>query len=376
MKKLLYMFLIVLLTFFMTSCEKSEKTNEVISWEAKIPEVTQNTKETEIRKQVSIISVGDIMFHMPQIKSAYNGKGYDFKPVFEPVKSYIESSDIAIGNLETTINPSKKLSSYPRFNSPVEILEGIRYAGFDILTTANNHCTDTGNQGIISTVKLIKKHGMLPSGTGSKNDKKYAVLDKNGIKVGVLAYTSSTNFVTAPQDMVNYAKIENIRRDINEVRPLCDFLIVYVHTGTEYVRSIEESQRKLFRDIADLGADCVLGSHPHVVRPSEIYESKGRKIFISYSMGNFISNQNDKYTDIGEMIKLNVYKDISSTKLEGVEIIPVYRLRYSENGKRKFKVVPCSEIDSYGISKGEKDYVKAVYNSMIKHEMDEVFKYN
>jgi len=328
------------------------------------PEVVVSSGPEE--KRITIVAVGTLLYNMPIVWGAYNGSSYDFRPIFEDVKKEIEGADFAIADLEATINPKKKLSGYPRYNSPIEILDGIKYAGFDVLNLANNHIMDNGLEGLLYTRKAIEDYGMIPLGAGDKGQEKHVILEKNGIRIGLLSYTYGTNGIPAPDGTVNFIDKEKIKKDIEEIRKDCDFLIVYLHTGTEYVRNIEPYQYELFRWVADLGADAVLGNHPHVYRDSEIYETGGRKVFINYSLGNFISNQNDKYTDIGLMVRLTVLKRNSVTKIEKAEVIPVYRLRYREGGKTVYKVVFCSRIDDYKIPESQKSYVLEVYNDILK----------
>ena len=104
---------------------------------------------------ISLLAVGNIMFHMPQLKSAKTQEGsYDFVPVFNHVKKYIQESDISIANFETvTAGREKGYSGFPRFNSPKQSLLALSEVGFDILSTANNHSLDQGREGIISTLK-------------------------------------------------------------------------------------------------------------------------------------------------------------------------------------------------------------------------------
>lgn len=378
MKRLFCLLQAFLTSIFLSSCGAlTTSTNmEAVQTNSK-PPVVQNQQQHTEKNEVTIAAAGDIMFHMPQVKSAYNGKSYDFKPVFSDIKLVIESADIAIGNLETTINPLKRLSGFPRFNSPVEILDGIKYAGFDVLTTANNHCMDTGKEGIISTVKNIKSYGIIPIGTGSTNENKYAIIGKNGIKIGILSYTFSSNGIPAPQGMVNYIDRNRIKADIENIKKQCDFTIVCIHAGVEYKREVEPEEQKLFHEIADMGADCIFGGHPHVVRRSEIYNTNGRRVFIIYSLGNFISSQNDKYTDIGVVARVKVVKDNEGVRLKESQIFPVYTLRYKEGSKFNYKVVQCSSIDKYStISEDKKIYVKNAYNDIINQSNSAILKEN
>jgi poly-gamma-glutamate synthesis protein (capsule biosynthesis protein) len=327
----------------------------VISPGAAVAEV----QEPEV-SEVTVLAVGDIMFHLPQVQEARTEGGYDFGLSFEKIKNYISSADIAIANFETTVNEKKALSGFPRFNSPPEVVEGIRHAGFDVMVTANNHCMDTGVEGAENTAALIKKNNMKPVGNGEDN--KNIVIDANGIKLGILAYTTSINGLRAPAGYVSMADEGQIKQDISDLKSQCDFVIVYMHAGVEYNRGVEEETARLFRMAADMGADCVLGSHPHVARKSEIYNTGDRQVLINYSMGNFLSNQNDKYTDIGTMTKLVIRKQGENASLEKFEIIPTYRLRFRDtDGKTKRRIILVADIDNYShISEGEKQVIREV----------------
>ena len=359
MKKIFSAILICIMTIFVSSCG-SIKTKEAItkSTVSKQGKTVDNIN-INFKKKITVIAAGDVMFHMPQVKSAYNGRSYNFDAPFSEIKKVISSCDIAVANLETTINPSRKLSGYPHFNSPPEVLDGLKYAGFDVLTTANNHCMDTGTAGLLNTVKEIKNKGLSSAGTGDKNQDKYVIIDKNGIKVGILSYTYGTNSLLAPAGMVNYVNDDKIKSDIDTVKKKSDFIIVFVHYGTEYVRKPEESETSLFRKIADIGADCVIGGHPHVARSYELYNVNGKKVLIAYSLGNLLSSQKDKYTDIGLMVKLDITKEKDKAILESFNILPVYNYKYYENKKYRNKLILIDEIDNYNaIPASTKEYIK------------------
>ena len=325
------------------------------------------SKKSESIKKLTFIVAGDIMFHMPQIENAYNGKTYDFKSVFNEIKPMIQGADVALANFEAVILPSKIFSGFPRFNVPVQTLAAIKYCGFDLLSIANNHIMDYGQEGLNSTKLLIEKSGMTAIGAGKSSDIKYAIINKNGIKLGILTYTLGTNYEIAKPGTLNYIDTKKIREDIKTIRNKSDFVVVYLHSGTEYIRDVDEKERLLFRSIADMGADCVLNSHPHVARKSEIYKTEGRSVFMNYSLGNLLSNQNDKYTDIGLIMKLDIEKNGKLTKLQASEILPTYRLRYKEGNKVNYKIVFCEKIDNYKEKIGIREitYVKYISNQFV-----------
>ncbi|MDF2892843.1 MAG: capsule biosynthesis protein [Clostridia bacterium] len=359
--------LLTLLCMLLVSCSMQLGLEPAVEVVSPSPEIIQE-KEPEVL-EATVLAVGDIMFHLPQVTEARTETGYDFGLSFEKIKNYISSADVAIANFETTVNEKKALSGYPRFNSPPEVLEGIGRTGFDVMVTANNHCMDTGVEGAENTAALIKKNNMIPVGVGENH--KNVIIDKNGIKLGVLAYTSSINGLKAPAGYVSMVDEEQIKRDIEALQGKSDFIIVYLHAGIEYNREVEEETAKLFRTVADLGADCVLGSHPHVARKSELYHTRNKQVLINYSMGNFLSNQNDKYTDIGTMTRLVIRKEGENTTLGHYEIMPTYRLRFRDtDGKTKRRIILASDIDNYShISDKEKVYIREV-----KYEVTQLLK--
>src|SRR5690554_1761660 len=131
---------IIFLTFLWMGC------SNLNSNDSEPEEITPPPIEEPPRiEEFSIGAVGDIMVHEPQIKAAYVGgdQGYDFAPVFQPIKKYIEEVDIAIANLETTLSGAEQnYSGYPMFNSPEQMAEALKLTGFDVITTANNHSLD------------------------------------------------------------------------------------------------------------------------------------------------------------------------------------------------------------------------------------------
>ncbi|MDH5657564.1 MAG: CapA family protein, partial [Spirochaetia bacterium] len=262
---------------------------------------TVGTARGSDHHSVSFSVVGDIMQHDLQIETAYNPscKCYEYKPVFEPVKEYLEKADITIGNLETTLpGDPKKYSGYPEFGAPDSLVTALDYVGFDILTTANNHSLDKGKSGLKRTIKVLDQKGIVHLGTYSSHTehKKNRVLfvHKNGIKFALLNYTYGTNGIAVPKDVVvNLIDDKKIMEDMalaREAKP--DVIVVLYHFGGEYLRQPDEYQKKYVNLAFNEGADIVLGGHPHVLQPFEVKNvkdkfGKQKNRLVIYSLGNF-----------------------------------------------------------------------------------------
>lgn len=295
---------------------------------------------------------GDTMAHIGQLQYAlaYGGGEYDFSNQFSYIKDYVKDSDLAITNYETTSDPNKQYSGYPAFNTPASYLKNIKEAGFDVVTTANNHALDTDEEGVQTTIEAIKEAGLDFVGTKSKDSDKILYKEINGIKVAILAYTYGANGKEDLLDVrdevssLNYLKEENVKSDIEEAKKnSCDFIIVYPHWGIEYESYPTDETIKLAHKMVDWGADLVIGNHPHVVQPVEVYKSEdGREGIIAYALGNFISKQS-----------LEVSGDI---RVEQALSIEVTLEKDKKTGKKKLsdmKLHPLwvgTNYDQYGAS--------------------------
>ena len=345
----------------------------------------ENPKEEIVENKVAtgtILAAGDIMFHIPQVKSAYdsNSETYDFRDVFKYVKKYIDSSDLSLANFETvTAGGDVKYSGFPNFNSPKETLEAIKYSGFDILSTANNHCLDQKKNGLINTIDSIEEQGMKNIGTYEEPNPPIMIEEINEIRVALLSYTYGFNGMEGTltdeeqKYMVNKIDEDKIKEDIGKAKDLgVDTVVVFIHWGNEYQREPSEEQLELGRKMVEWGANIVFGSHPHVIQKTEIINHDGKDNFIIYSMGNFLSNQceknvDNKYTEDGVMVKVQLEKDLSKgeTIIKDISYIPTWVRRYKDNNKLKYEIIPIEDFlkDEALQSKVEKSIIMRMKES-------------
>ncbi len=324
------------------------------------PAVSANAGPTESPVfepiKFTILATGDVMAHSDNLKSAYNSSSgeYSFNENYLYVKKFIDKADLSICNLETvTAGNEAGYTSFPLFNTPAAILDGLSYAGFDVLVTANNHSLDRGEQGILKTLDEINARGMLSSGTYAVKGNNYLTVEIKGVSVSILAYAQhlNGNLPLLPDEkhfMVNQMEKETITENINRAAVNSDLIIVYLHWGSEYTRETEDWQSSYAYDLINAGADIILGTHPHVIRPDEIVLHNGEAKYIIYSMGNFISNfirddnrKNALYTEDGVMINLNFTINASGeVELESVDPIPTWPYKYTDETGIHYEIIP------------------------------------
>ena len=266
-----------------------------------------------------LVFAGDIMTHGPQIRAALSGDGqYDFHPSFSLIKPLIAEADLAVGNLETTFG-GKPYSGYPMFSSPEAFGEALRDAGFDVLTTANNHSCDRGRYGVVHTIDVLDSLGIATTGSYRTREERTSrtplLVTIKGVKLAILAYTYGTNSLPIPSPaLVDTISRAQIARDLQQADSLgADYKIVQIHWGNEYERLPNKRQKDLAQWLTDQGVHAIIGSHPHVVQESTFLKRQdtlGDSTFVVYSMGNFISNQiTPPGTRGGMLLSLELIRD-------------------------------------------------------------------
>jgi poly-gamma-glutamate synthesis protein (capsule biosynthesis protein) len=303
--------------------------------------------------------IGDLMCHSPQFNNARQPNGsYDFTPSFAEIAPHLSWADFTIGNLETTCAGTKRVyGGYPAFNTPDEFITAIKNAGVDFLVTSNNHSMDTGEEGLLRTIDVIKKNNLGYCGTyDSQRDRdSIRVLRKNGIATAVLNYTYGTNGaypIESHKYMLNVADSALVTSDIKRAREMgCDIIIVFYHWGEENKAEPTAYQRTMAKWAREAGADLVIGAHPHVIGPMDYFSpAAGSKLdsgLIAWSLGNFISNQYWRYTDAGVILNVRVTKRSNGKmKLASTKYIPTWVYRAYDPGLKQHVVVPakwCSD---------------------------------
>ena len=309
--------------------------------------------------QLKLLFAGDIMQHLPQIKSAelISDQSYDYASCFKYLKPIIEQADLAIGNLEVTLPGKPPYQGYPQFRSPDDLALGLRQVGFDLLATANNHANDAGATGLINTINTLKNHGFYQTGTfknlAERNFFYPLIIYKNNFKLCFLNYTYDTNGIkTKAPTVVNFIDTAIMKKDLalaKLIRP--DFIIVIMHWGKEYHLEESAAQQKLAHWLFKNGADLIIGSHPHVVQPIKEFSNLNgsSKHLVVYSLGNFISNQSKPNTDGGLLVEIDLLKNIKSkqTTLKSHHYIPIWRyIQKDKRGKRSYFSIPISAFEN------------------------------
>ncbi|MEH7336117.1 CapA family protein [Neobacillus drentensis] len=251
--------------------------------------VNQKAESTLIKEPIRLTFAGDTMFDW-SVKQTVKQKGADYP--FEFIKRELASSDLSVVNLETSITTggTKQRKQYTFRSDPIA-LSGLKNAGFQLVSLANNHSLDFGLQGFTDTVANLKQYQLDYVGGGMNKDEAYSAQSYSikGKIVKILAFSKvlpdfSWVATASKPGLANGYDISLINRTIQTEKEDADYLFVFIHWGIETKRSPEPFQREWAKLMIDAGADGVIGSHPHVLQGFEYYKDKP----IAYSLGNFL----------------------------------------------------------------------------------------
>ena len=327
--------------------------------------------EPAVESTATIGVTGDIMGHSPLFKAALTSDGtYDFTSMFEAISPYWESVDYMIANLEVTLGGTDAgaYSGYPLFNCPDSIAEALAGAGVDMLLTANNHAYDTGENGLLRTQAVIEEYGLDHTGTRTDAEDSYVLIKEiNGITFGFTCYTYSTydddgtkslngiEMTETAAGLVNsfaYSDLDSFYETVSEEfaemdEAECDVKMVFIHWGEEYQDEPNEYQTEIAQALSDLGADVIIGGHPHVIQAFDVLEGEdGNTTYCLYSAGNALSNQRASfmvsdgyrgYTEDGLTFQITFEKLNNGTvRLSEIYILPTW----VERSGSDFSIVP------------------------------------
>lgn len=320
------------------------------------PSVIEKNKRPVLEDSVlsaTLCFVGDLMCHSTQFNYAkVNTDSFDFTGVYREVKKYLTIPDLTIGNLETVVaGQNEGYSGYPYFNVPDDFIYALKEAGFNLLITANNHALDQGWEGVKRTIDVINDYKIHRTGTFISQEDRDSVriFLVNSIKIAFLAYSENTNGLAIPKGkefVINLINEDLIRNDIRKAREKnADIVLVHLHYGPEYNREPSDYQKEIVQKIIELGADIIIGGHPHVIEPFDFYETRNTKLdsgFVAYSMGNFISNQRWRYSDAGVILNIQLSKNrfTDSVYISEVSYLPTWVFKGNTEKGREYIILP------------------------------------
>lgn len=363
-------------------CSKQKKIEEEQPETSTVVTTTAPVKEVIPDTVLSFVAVGDNLIHGAVYWDAKTGNdSYDFTPMYQYIKPYIEEADVSFINQETIIGGKEiGLSHYPLFNSPEELIAAISDTGFDLVNMASNHTLDKGEKGILNALSFFDEYDNLVTAGANRSfeeQQTLRTLKREDLTIGFLAYTSSTNGIPLPQGkeyLVNTINKESLIEDVTNARKNCDILLVSMHFGTEDSHKVNDYQREYSKLLNELGVDVIIGTHPHVIQPMEILENEeGHQTLVMYSLGNFLSAQIqvDEILEGMGMWKMRYNHETKEITFEDIAFMPL--VDHYENGYHDFRVYPLKDYSEELANRHPLNFTKQYLIDRTKEIMGDEF---
>lgn len=345
---------ILLISLILKGCSKDspsetlDNMEEQLAAEQDIPEIEHTSSE------VVVTFAGDICFHEEGYVMDYYDTVNDLEKCISPeLLQIMKDSDVFCLNHEYTIGESGTATTAKTyaFQAKPERMNLLTEMGVDLVTLSNNHVYDYGPEALHETCDLLSQANIdyIGGGHNISDAKKAVYYEINGLKIGVVAASNAEVHRFTPQatddspgillayDMAEYLAV------VKEASQNCDYLIAYMHWGTEDSNYLNEQQQSEGRQLLEAGADIVIGGHPHVLQGMEYVDGKP----IVYSMGDFWFNKETKYTGLLQL-------RIDQTGLKEMSFVPAlqteYRVEYLDETNEQEELYQFMEDLSVNVS--------------------------
>lgn len=317
-----------------------------------------------IDDSIVISYVGDLILLKDQVESAYDSQTgeYNFDPMFEYAEKYLSQSDLSIGIFEGPTAGGEKGYSTSDFsdkaklsiNFPDSFAQAVKNSGIDFVTTANNHLLDMGIDGAMRTLDLLDEIGLAHTGSFRNKEERdtVSIIDVEGVKIAVLAYSWFVNRHSTDEIVKNYPYLttilpdkddENFTRLMGEIEndfakakdSDADLIIVMPHMGTQFSHETDEFQDYWNKKFSELGADIILGGHTQAVQP---IEQIGNTMVVNCP-GKFANSYIRYDGDATSIVEIYINKETKKPVANAV--IPMYTQEFKSG---YFRAMPIYDI--------------------------------
>ena len=291
-------------------------------------------KPQPVVETVRFSATGDNLIHSKIYQQAaaraVGDAAYSFDYCYANLVPFYSDFDVNWINQETLCTDELAPSTYPCFSTPGDCARALYRAGFRVFSLSNNHTYDKGASGIAATLRFWASMPADVVTTGLwRGEADYGTIPLhtvNGVTIAYLSYTEHTNGIprsSAMEANVLYtSQTDVIEQQVRQAAQLADFVVVGVHWGVEDSHTITGAQRTLAQQLADWGADVIVGTHPHVLQNAGwLTAEDGRRVFAAYSLGNFLSTQSKKDQLIGAVLTLRLQKTTSPDGTVQLEVL-------------------------------------------------------
>ncbi len=315
--------------------------------------VAETRPTTPVQKDpittIHIKAAGDLNVTDSVINAGVAVGGFDFSPVFKDVAAILADADLTVMNFEGNIYGEPYGTATT--SAPIELIQGLRNCGVDLLQMANSCTINNGLNGMMATLRAIRSVGIEPLGAYEseaelQTSKGYTITDVQGVKVAFVAFTKGLGGRGMPAgneqlvnllyedysteyDVIDETRINTILKNVAAEKP--DITIALLHWGSEYNDDISKTQNRIVSMMQKQGVDVIIGTHPHTLQPIVFDELAGT--LVAYSLGDFFGDAERGATNYSIILDIEITKDANAgtTKVTDYSYSPIYTVRENES---------------------------------------------
>jgi poly-gamma-glutamate capsule biosynthesis protein CapA/YwtB (metallophosphatase superfamily) len=353
-----------------TPVQTNTATQIPVTQDVTSPEPSTNT--------VTMVAVGDMLAHDSINKNAKTATGYDYTPFFSETKQFYTNADIRFCNLETpTAGNVYPITDYPAFNAPAQYSIDLQTVGCNLISFANNHTNDKGQGGINETLKVwdgLEKLAIAGANRSPQEQQQIRYFTVKGIKFAFIAYAEYLNIKGANSYGVDVYNAAASTATVKQAKQNADIVVVSMHWGTEYSDSENAFQKTAAQNLANAGADIVIGTGPHVLQPATILSgSTGNKTVVWYSLGNMLNTQLDTPSLIGGFAAMTVKKVADKPVVTIRGLLPTYmHYEWTAADKASQNLLARKNLKIYPLDKASEPLARSQANTTVEAQTQRI----
>jgi poly-gamma-glutamate synthesis protein (capsule biosynthesis protein) len=339
---------------------------------------TSTVEEAPEKARVRLIATGDMIPHDAINAEAKQADGtYEYSKMFGDMKKYFDAADVRFCNQAVLGGGTEfGITGYPKFNSPTEFARDMAELGCNVVNTGSNHTNDFPQKVIDASVSAWDGlPGMLAiagANTSATDKQKIRYFESKGVKFAFVSYTTYSNEPGPTDYSVTMYSPSLAKQQLAEARSKADIVLVSMRWGTEYSPNINAQQKAQAKQVANFGADVILGHGPHVLEPAEkITLDDGRNAYVWYSLGNFLNAQLDPPSLFNGIAVMDI--DPKTKKIASPTYLPVYmHYEWSEADKAAGKLLTRKNFSMFTFDDAAAPLKKSVNNTTLEAQKQRI----
>ncbi len=358
---------------------KPVKTSEQTGAPAPAAPISTQDQQAEAPTSIKLLATGDMIAHDSINMNAKKADGtYDYAALMGNMSEYFKKGDINFCNQATPAGgESFGISGYPVFNAPVAFARGIEAIGCNLINIGTNHTNDKGQGLVDATVAAWDDRQILAVAGANRNKTEQdtpRIFTVKGMKFGFVAYTDYTNGPLPNTFGVNKYSDDLAKTQIESIRKQVDFVIVSMRWGTEYASTVNTRQDAVAQNLANYGADVVLGHGPHALQPvKRLKSADGREVVVWFSLGNFLNSQLNVDNLIGGFASMEI--DLTTKKVSSIGFLPVYQhYEWSSSEKAANDLLKRKNFTMTSLDKAAHLLAKSQLNTTVEVQLERITK--